>query len=118
MTQPRFVSTPPDPFIGTWELDPASLDYQAGRPGKRATYEIEASPNGLRFTLDADGKPMRVRSGGPLDGTPQLLPAGDSTPKLVLKRHAPVKALLLRGDQVIDRWTREVSADGRPMTII
>ena len=43
-----------DPFIGTWELDPSTLDYQFGRPGRRAIYTIEALPEGLQFILDAD----------------------------------------------------------------
>ena len=51
-----------EPFVGTWELDPESPDYRHGRPGRRATYTVEAVPAGLMFTLDgedADRKPMK-----------------------------------------------------------
>ena len=60
-----------DPFVGTWELDPESLDYQHGRPGRRATYAVEAVPAGLMFRLDGEGadrKPMKFTYGGALDG--------------------------------------------------
>ena len=52
-----------DPFIGTWELDPDTLDYQFGRPGRCATYVIEAISGGLLFRLDAedaDKNPIKV----------------------------------------------------------
>jgi len=60
-----------DPFVGTCELDPESLDYQHGRPGRRATYTVEAVPAGLMFRLDGEGadrKPMKFTYGGALDG--------------------------------------------------
>ena len=66
-----------DPFVGTWELDPETLQYEHGRPGRRATYVVE--PKGkdeLLFHLDADdadGKLIRVTYGGPLDGRDQPL---------------------------------------------
>jgi len=68
-----------DPFAGTWELDPSTLDYQFRRPGRRALYTIEAVPGGLMFTLDADdadGRPMKFTYGGELDGREQPLPDG------------------------------------------
>jgi hypothetical protein len=32
-----------DPFVGTWELDPETLDYQYGRPGRQAAKMKEPS---------------------------------------------------------------------------
>jgi len=29
-----------EPFLGVWELDPSSLKYEKGRPGRRAVYSI------------------------------------------------------------------------------
>ena len=67
-----------DPFIGTWELDPDTLDYQVDRPGRRATFVIEAVSGGLLFHLDAedaDKNPIEVTYGGVLDGRASLLRA-------------------------------------------
>ena len=100
-----------DPFPGTWELDPETLDYQAGRPGRRALYFIERSPEGLRFHLDgddADGKRMTFSYGGALDGREQPVPSSDDV--LVLTRHSKIliESALKRGGKVVDRWTREI----------
>jgi phosphoribosylanthranilate isomerase len=100
-----------DPFPGTWELDPETLDYQAGRPGRRALYVIERSPEGLRFHLDgddADGKRMTFSYGGALDGREQPTPSNDAV--LVLARHSKIliESVLKRGGKVVDRWTREI----------
>ncbi|MFN7921979.1 MAG: hypothetical protein U0Q16_17890 [Bryobacteraceae bacterium] len=110
-----------DPFVGTWELDPATLHYERGRPGKRATYIIEATSAGLLFSLDAedaDGKPIRFQYGGALDGTAQPLP-GDSGLELVLMRESErsISSILKLGDKELDRWTRELSADGQSITM-
>jgi phosphoribosylanthranilate isomerase len=100
-----------DPFPGTWELDPETLDYQAGRPGRRALYVVEPLPDGLRFHLDgddADGKPMKVSYGGALDGREQPIPSSDAV--LVLTRHSKIliESALKRGGKIVDRWTREI----------
>jgi hypothetical protein len=58
-------------------LDPETLDYQYGWPGRRAIYTIEPLPDGLRFTLDADdadGKPMHFVYGGKPDGQDVPIP--------------------------------------------
>ena len=60
-----------DDFVGVWELDPSTLNYEHGRPGRRAVYSIARTAEGLEFTLDADdadGKPMHFVYGGKLDG--------------------------------------------------
>lgn len=103
-----------DPFVGTWQLDPETLDYQHGRPGRRATYTIEAVPAGLRFTLDGDdpdGKPMKFTYGGELDGRDQPLPGSDAV--LVLTRYDKrnIESVLKRGGKIVDRWTRELLPD-------
>lgn len=106
-----------DPFIGTWELDPTTLKYESGRPGKRATYMIEAIPNGLFFLLDGEdgeGRPIKFQYGGPTDGSAQPLPGGDGL-ELVLKRDGErtIESILKRGEAMLDRWTRELSPDGQ-----
>ena len=69
---------------------------------------------------DADGRSIRFQYGGALDGTAQPLPDGDGTLQLVLRQDDPrsIESLLLRGAQVVDRWTREIFPDGQTMTMI
>lgn len=109
-----------DPFPGTWVLDPDTLDYQFGRPGRRATYVIEAIPDGLLFHLDAedaDQNPIKVIYGGKLDGSDQ--PLGDGEAVLVLTRFGEnmIESTLKRQGKVVDRWTREMLPDRRTMKI-
>ncbi len=105
-----------DPFIGTWELDPATLNYASGQPGKRATYVIEAVPTGgLMFILDgedSEGRSIKFQYGGALDGSGQSLPGGAT---LILRRvdERQIESILQRGDTVLDRWMRELNADGQ-----
>ena len=110
-----------DPFIGAWELDPSTLNYESGVPGKRAIYAIVATPNGLLFLLDGEdgeGKPIKFQYGGPTDGSGRPLPGGSGL-VLVLKRDGEriIESVLKREEIVLDRWTRELSADGQTMTI-
>jgi phosphoribosylanthranilate isomerase len=109
-----------DPFPGVWELDPETLDYQAGRPGRRALYVIERSPEGLRFHLDgddADGKRMTFSYGGALDGREQPIPSSDAT--LILTRYSKIliESALKRGGKIVDRWTRAILPDRDTMRI-
>jgi phosphoribosylanthranilate isomerase len=110
-----------DPFPGAWELDPETLDYQVGRPGRRALYMIERTPEGLRFHLDgddADGKRMSFTYGGALDGCEQAIASTDAA--LILKRHSRIliESALKRDGKIVDRWTREILPDADTMRII
>ncbi len=115
------MTTANDPFLGTWELDPETLDYEHGRPGRRATYVVE--PRGkdeLLFHLDADdadGKLIRVTYGGPLDGRDQPL-AGNNV-ALVLTRldDRTIESSLKRDGKIVDRWTRELLPGNQEMLI-
>ncbi len=113
---------PIDPFLGVWELDPATLDYQFGRPGRRAMYTIEPSPKGegLQFTLDADDaddKPMHHVYGGKLDGVDVPIPGYPVTLTLTRLDERRVESVLKRAGKVADRWVRTLAPDGRSMTI-
>lgn len=118
------MASAPDPFVGTWDLDPSTLDYQHGRPGRRAVYGITArADGGLDFDLDADdpdGNGMHVVYGGSLDGADQPLPPGPGPDALTLTRLSPtmVESAAKKGGKVIDRWTRELMPDGATMVII
>ena len=106
--------TLPDPFAGRWELDPSTLDYQAGRPGRRASYTITSVLDGLLFTLDAedaDGNPLKFTYGGALDGADREIAPG-TTLTLTRLDERSIESTLKRNGQVADRWTRVLQPDG------
>ncbi len=115
------VSARVDPFIGTWVLDPATLHYEHGRPGLRATYMVEAIPGGLQFHLEADdaeGKRINVSYGGILDGRENPVPGTNAVLALTRLNENLIESTLKRDGQIVDRWTREVLADCKTMRII
>jgi len=115
------MNPPHDPFVGTWELDPTTLDYQFGRPGRRAIYTIEPNPAGLTFILDgddADGKRLQFTYGGHLDGREQPLPGTDAVLVLTRFDELNIESTLKRGGKVVDRWTRELLPDSKTMRIV
>ena len=103
-----------DPFLGVWDLDPATLDYQHGRPGRRAVYTVEAIPGGLQFSLDAedaDGKAMKFTYGGAIDGRDKPLPEIGAVLVLTKKNDRIIESLLKREGVVVDCWTRELVSE-------
>lgn len=72
-----------DPLVGTWVLDPGSLRYESGEPGRRATYS------------------------GELDGREHPLPGGELVVVLLRDNERSLTSLLKRGGVVLGRWTRE-----------
>jgi hypothetical protein len=107
-------------FLGRWELDPETLDYEHGRPGRRAVYAIEAVDGGLQFTLDADdadGKPMHFVYGGTIDGQDVPIPDTELTLSLTELGDGSIESTLKKGEAVVDRWTRTVLEDGDTMLI-
>jgi hypothetical protein len=109
-----------DRFCGVWELDPATLDYQHGRPGLRAVYTIAKTAEGLEFTLDADdadGKPMHFVYGGPLDGVDRPYPGTTVAVALALLEDGSIESIAKRDGVVFDRWTRTLTEDRNAMRI-
>ena len=111
-----------DLFLGLWKLNPATLDYQFGRPGRRAMYLIERSGQQWRFTLDgddADGKSMCFSYSGLLDGEdyPCMDQSVIDSLQLSLVDEATIESVAKKDGKVVDRWRRVVSPDGRILTI-
>jgi hypothetical protein len=113
------LNVKPELFVGVWELDPSTLDYQYGRPGRRAMYTIEPAAGGLMFTLDgedADGKPLKFTYGGSIDGLDHPIADG-VTLALGWVDDCSIESVLKRGGSVADRWVRTIQAGGQAMTI-
>ncbi len=109
-----------DPFVGTWELDPETLDYEHGRPGRRAVYKIEPGQEGLNFVLDcddADGRPLSIAYGGLLDGSDQPLPGTNAVLVLTRLDRLTIESAVKRSGKIVDRWTREILCDLDTMRI-
>ena len=109
------MTKPPDAWIGTWQLDPSTLRYEHGRPGRRALYTIERAPEGLIFHLDADdpdGKLLKFTYGGALDGVGRAI-GGDAVLVLTQVDDRTIDSALERGGRVVDHWRRELAEDGR-----
>jgi len=107
-------------FHGVWQLDPSTLDYQFGRPGRRAIYTIRPLPEGLEFTLDADdadGVPMHHVYGGALDGVDYPIAGRPMTLSMDCLDERTVESVLRKDGVVLDRWTRTLEPDGNTMVI-
>ena len=112
-----------DPFVGKWRMDVRRSKYPAGMCPTAMVIEMRPAGAGIwyqsdstfnrgagvhaQYTADYDGKPVTVMSTHGL-----LLPVS-------LKRINPriVEASYTRGMQVFATSRREVSLDGRRMTI-
>jgi hypothetical protein len=113
------MAQPLDAWMGTWQLDPSTLQYEHGRPGRRALYTIEPAPDGgALFHLDADdpdGKPMKFTYGGALDGIGRDIGGGNV---LVLTQvdGRTIDSALERDGRVVDHWRRALAPDGTSIT--
>jgi phosphoribosylanthranilate isomerase len=111
------AASTPNPFVGSWELDPSTLHYEHGRPGLRASYVIESIPGGLQFHLDAedaDQNPIRVTYGGAPDGREQPIVAAGAVTRL---SDMVIESSLKRDGKIVDRWTREMLPGHQTMRI-
>jgi hypothetical protein len=109
-----------DSFCGVWELDPTTLAYEHGRPGRRAIYTIVKAAEGLEFTLDAedaDGKPMHFTYGGKLDGFDRPYPGSPVTVAMTLLEDGRIESVAKKNGVVVDRWTREAINGGKALLI-
>lgn len=101
-------------FVGTRELDPTTLAYEKGRPGRRAVYKIARTSDGLEFTLDADDaddKPMYFTYGGKLDGLDRPIPGFPLTLALAQLEDGSIESVAKEDGAVVDRWTRKLTDD-------
>jgi hypothetical protein len=98
-------------FLGTWHLVPASCRYEHGAPPRRGTYVLAADGERIRFAIDwvdADGTPRSAT---------HTLAFGEHEGVGMYLDDARTLTTTAAGGLVIHA-RREVSEDGRTMTIV
>jgi hypothetical protein len=111
-----------DDFLGRWVLDPASSRYTFGDLPAEAALEI--SRDGERLVVhiawvDGDGRRQTVTFAAVPDGrpTPTDVPGAD-TFALDLVDDRRLDSWASRDGDVVARATRQLSPDGRRLTIV
>ena len=113
-----------DPSIGTWHLNVAKSKYDPGPAPKSNVVVIEAAGKGIKVTtkgVGPDGTPTATSYSSNLDGSdsPAQGTAAAGYDTMALKR---IDAQRVEGTRklkgkVVQNYTREVSKDGKTMTV-
>jgi hypothetical protein len=112
----------PDPVLGTWELNLARSRYSPGPPPRSETRVFAQDGDVIRATsrsIDANGMTVGAVWAISYDGEERRIEggsAGDSQ-RLVRLDAWTTEAILRRGGKIIQTSRREVSRDGKTMTV-
>jgi hypothetical protein len=110
-----------DPAIGTWKLNVARSRYSPGPAPKTSTLTIEPSGTGLRVTassIGSDGTPTTIRYTANIDGKDyKVIGSSDYDTVALTRKGAIVEGTRKKEGKAIQTYTREISADGRTMTV-
>jgi hypothetical protein len=111
-----------DPAAGTWKLNPAKSRYSPGPVPKSNVITIAAVENGLKVSgqgTDGAGKPTTLNYTVTYDGKEKPVtgsPDYDSTSGKRINASTTEQTRKLEG-KMVQTQKREVSADGKTMTI-
>jgi hypothetical protein len=111
-----------DPAVGTWKLDPARSRYSPGPVPKSNLIVIAAVDNGLKVSgqgTDGAGKPTSINYTVTYDGKEKPVtgsPDYDSTTGKRINASTTEQTRKKEG-KMVQTQKREVSADGKTMTI-
>ena len=120
LAAPAFAQS--DPAVGTWKLNPAKSRYSPGPVPKSNVLTITAVENGLKVSgqgTDGAGKPTSVNYIVTYDGKEKPVtgsPDYDSTSGKRISASITEQTRKLEG-KMVQTQKREVSADGKTMTI-
>jgi hypothetical protein len=111
-----------DPVLGTWQLDLAKSKFRPGPAPKSQTRIYEAQGAGIRVTvktLEADGHSTTVHISANYDGKDYPVTGGGEIDAIALKKvdERTAEATLMHGSKVVAHGVREVSKDGKTLTI-
>jgi hypothetical protein len=111
-----------DPLVGTWELNLAKSKFSPGPAPKAETRVYEAQEGGIKVTvrtLEADGRSTTVHIAANYDGKDYPVAGSSDYDAIELKRvgEQAVEAKLLHAGKLFAIARREISEDGRTITI-
>lgn len=111
-----------DPVVGTWELNVAKSSYSPGPAPKSETRIYVASGSDLKLTLkgiDGEGKPTSIQASYSLDGREHpIIGSPDADSQSITRVDAlSTKGTLKKGGKVVQTVRREITKDGKTMTI-
>jgi ketosteroid isomerase-like protein len=116
------VAAPGDPWLGTWVLNVAKTRINPGTKPRSETRTYSTSPDGEHATYDAvngEGKRTSSFASYKFDGKDAPLIGDPDEDSMALTRTSPrsIAAVVKKDGQVIRTATREVSEDGKTLTV-
>jgi uncharacterized protein GlcG (DUF336 family) len=111
-----------DPVVGAWTLNPAKSSFIPGPAPKAETRLYEAQGEGIKVTVktvEADGHSTTVLISANYDGKDYPVTGASAYDAIALKRISEriAEATLTHAGKVVATARREVSDDGRTLTI-
>jgi hypothetical protein len=111
-----------DPVVGTWNLNVSKSKFKPGPAPKSETRIYEAQGAGIKVTvktIEADGRTTTIHVAANYDGKDYPVTGSSDYDVMELKRvnDQVAQATLMHGQNVVANATREISADGKTMTI-
>ncbi len=103
----------PDPFLGTWVMDPTRNDYQSGSPPVRGIYIIASHEAGYRITMrwtTADGEDREMQYFAVPDDQEYPLEHG-MTARMKLVDDSTLDSFVSRDGTIVAHATRVLSSD-------
>ena len=119
----RIVGTGTDPVVGTWTLNVAKSNFNPGPAPTMQTRVYEEKVGGIKVTVKtqwADGHSTTVLIAANYDGKDYPVVGSDDYDAISLQKASDrvSEAMLLHAGTVVANARREVSEDGRSMTVV
>lgn len=111
-----------DPVVGTWKLNVSKSKFTPGPAPKEETRVYEAQAGGINVTvrtIEADGHTATLHASANYDGKDYPVTGSRDYDVIKLTKISDriAEATLMHGARVIATAKREVSPDGKTMTI-
>lgn len=111
-----------DPVVGTWNLNVAKSKFRPGPAPKQETRVYEAQGDGIKVTvktIEADGRTTIIHVSANYDGKDYPVTGAPDHDAVELKRISEevAETTLMHGQMVVAVARREISADGKTMTV-
>jgi hypothetical protein len=112
----------PESAVGTWTLNLAKSKFNPGPAPKSQTRTYAQSAEGVTFSIKgvaADGSPMSQQSTFKYDGKDYSITGNNNYDMLSLTRidANTIKSTMKKDGKAVGTTTRQVSADGKVLTV-